>query len=115
MQLSAKCKLEVNQELLEKAKAIENGEVITVKTITTGIIKKEIKFLLKKCANCGELFFQKEKGKHVFVNCRACSKFNKRLPHEILEEKKEAEQALNTLQRLENEAQERNKFLVKYK
>ena len=67
-------KLALNQELLKKDHAIENGEVVVVKTYSNCCGEREIKYLMKKCAKCGELFFQSENCKYVYVNCDKCAK-----------------------------------------
>lgn len=71
-------KLALNQELLKKNKAIESGEVIVVKTYSNCCGQMERKYLMKKCNKCGELFFQSEKSKYVYVYCDNCAKVTKR-------------------------------------
>lgn len=67
-------KLALNQELLNKNKAIKDGEVVVVKMQRTGFGDQEIKYLLKKCNKCGELFLQSERCKFVYVCCDKCAK-----------------------------------------
>jgi hypothetical protein len=67
-------KLALNQAILEKNKAIEAGEIVVIKTFSNVSGEHERKYLMKKCNKCGELFFQSEKCKYVYVLCDKCSK-----------------------------------------
>lgn len=71
-------KLALNQALLEKNKALQAGEVVAIKTYSSCCGDREIKYLMKKCDKCGELFFQSERCKHVYLNCDACAKSKKK-------------------------------------
>lgn len=71
-------KLALNQALLEKNKAIKDGEVVAIKTVSTGLGKQEIKCFVKRCKTCGDLFFQSERCKYVYLNCDKCSKATKK-------------------------------------
>lgn len=71
-------KLALNQALLEKNKAIKEGEVVAIKTYSFCCGDREIKYLMKKCSKCGELFFQSERCKHVYLNCDNCAKGKKK-------------------------------------
>lgn len=70
-------KLALNEALLKKDDAIKDGEVVVVKTFHTGFGDREVRYLLKKCNKCGELFFQSEKCKYVYVLCDACARVKK--------------------------------------
>lgn len=72
-------KLALNQELLKKNNAIVDGEIVVVKKYSTAFGDRETKYLLKKCEQCGELFFQFAKSKHNFVKCDACVKNPKKV------------------------------------
>jgi formylmethanofuran dehydrogenase subunit E len=71
-------KLELNQELLKKDHRINDGEIVVVKKYSTAFGDRETKYLLKKCEQCGELFFQFAKSKHNYVKCDNCAKGKKK-------------------------------------
>lgn len=71
-------KLALNQEILKKNHSVNDGEIVVVKKYSTAFGDRETKYLLKKCIDCGQLFFQYAKSKHDFVKCDACVKGKKK-------------------------------------
>ena len=67
-------KVELNQAILEKNNAIQDGEIIVVKKYSNCTGDHEVKYLMKKCSKCGKLFPHSMKTKHTYLNCDACSK-----------------------------------------
>jgi hypothetical protein len=77
-------KLALNQELLKENHSIESGEIVLIKKYSTACGDREEKILMKKCIDCGELFFQNESCTNNYVRCEKCSKLSpkKVFPHE---------------------------------
>ena len=71
-----KSKLALNHSLLEKNKEIKEGEIVAIKTYSNCTGEHEATYILKKCKDCPNLFFQSlsPRVKYLYQRCERCSK-----------------------------------------